>query len=113
MLTLGRLLTLSRRRLLRSRFGCGVFAFGRGCFGFRGLAGCGRFGFGRGGLGRRLLAGRRWVDLCRDHTLAVLWPSSAMSMTLEGILADLGEVLIELGVHVAAAGLHLSGGLVR
>ncbi|PWI06693.1 hypothetical protein DIZ27_31755 [Streptomyces sp. NWU339] len=57
--------------------------------------------------------GRRRVDLCRDHTLAVSRPSSTMPTALEGILADLGEVLTELGVHVAAAGPHRSRGLVR
>ncbi|MGW2898899.1 hypothetical protein ACWDAO_30950 [Streptomyces sp. NPDC001212] len=33
---------------------------------------------------------------CAAITFAVWWPSPAMSMTLEGVLADLGEVLAEL-----------------
>jgi hypothetical protein len=41
--------------------------------------------------------GPRWVDLCRDHSLAVIGPWRGPS-TVEGILADLREAAAELGL---------------
>ena len=42
-------------------------------------------------------AGPRWVDLCREHTLATMAPWRGPSTT-EGILADLREVAAQVGL---------------
>ncbi|MFJ5036027.1 hypothetical protein ACIQB5_50585 [Streptomyces sp. NPDC088560] len=39
--------------------------------------------------------GPRWVDLCREHTIATMGPWRGPS-TVEGILADLRKVVAEL-----------------
>ncbi|MER6420703.1 hypothetical protein [Streptomyces sp. NPDC001137] len=42
--------------------------------------------------------GPRWVDLCWEHGWATVEPAPRMPTTLEGILADVGEVAAELGL---------------
>ncbi|WP_217236031.1 hypothetical protein [Streptomyces sp. AC555_RSS877] len=42
-------------------------------------------------------AGPRWVDLCRDDSLAVMGPWRGPT-TWEGILADVREVTAEMGL---------------
>jgi hypothetical protein len=46
-------------------------------------------------------SGPRWVDLCREHTLATMEPWRGPS-TVEGILADLREVAAELAAETGA-----------
>lgn len=41
--------------------------------------------------------GHRWVDLCRNHSLATWQPAPRMPSTVEGIIADLREVAAEVG----------------
>lgn len=70
-IALGRPLTRGRRclRILRPRFGSGLFAFGRGHLGFRGLA-------GRGGFRLRGLCGVRPLGFT-DHKGRLVWISAA------------------------------------
>jgi hypothetical protein len=46
--------------------------------------------------------GPRWVDLCREHTIATMEPWRGPS-TVEGILADLREVAAEPAAETGAS----------